>query len=56
MSEDHGTDTPEVRAESRRRVADRLGFLLAKRWLRLQQNRDIACADRRLESDEAKQG
>ena len=41
MSTNPYSTDPSNCSEVRQRIADRLGFLLAKRWIRLQQDQEI---------------
>jgi len=52
-SEDSDKIDSKTRAEVRRRLADRLGYLLARQWLRTHQHPELDRADGRHGCDEA---
>jgi hypothetical protein len=55
MKKDSNYLPDEVRADARQRLADRLGFLLAKRWIRIHQKPAVEREDQRPKPDDGKQ-
>jgi hypothetical protein len=56
MSEDLNNTSVDTSSEVRQRLADRLGFLLAKRWIRTQQQSELMHAENQSRSFESKKG
>jgi hypothetical protein len=55
MTDDLQLQIAKNRSVTRQRMADRLGYILAKRWVRLHQKPELGRDDQRSKPDEGKQ-